>query len=189
MPAGSPVESVESRELAVDIAFPEAHPLVLDLGCGNGLFLAALAALRPDRNVLGIEKKAYRVRQATRRVAGLPNARVVHAAAVEVLAALPPRSVASVYLLFNDPWPKRRHAERRLVQIDFVRLLDNCLQPDGVFYFATDSWPYAAWAEEAFRTSAWRTEHWSVPSGWPETEFEQRFASAGVRIHRFQAIR
>ncbi len=57
MPAGTPVESVAPRDLLAEVSFPAAQPLVLDLGCGNGVFLAGLAAARPDWNVLGIEKK------------------------------------------------------------------------------------------------------------------------------------
>ena len=189
MPAGTPVESVAPRDLLADVSFPEAQPLVLDLGCGNGVFLAGLAAARPDWNVLGIEKKDYRVRQATRRSADLPNARVVHGEVGEILKSLPKRSVAAVYLLFNDPWPKRRHAVRRLVQSEFVALLDARLEADGILYFASDSVEYAEWARSMFRSARWRAKSWDVPPGWPETEFEQRFVSAGVEIRRFQATR
>ena len=172
-----------------DASFAGTQPLVLDLGCGNGVFLAGLAAARPDWNILGIEKKDYRVRQARRRSADLPNARILHGEAGEVLSSLPARSLAAVYLLFNDPWPKRRHAVRRLVQNEFVDLLTARLTPDGVFYFASDSEEYSAWAGDLFRLAGWKLAPWNVPPGWPMTEFEQRFVSAGVEIRRFQATR
>ena len=189
MPAGTPVEAEECRDILAEAAFPRVQPLVLDLGCGNGVFLAALSDLQPDWNVLGIEKKDYRVRQARRRAADLPNARVVHGDVNDVLARLPARRVAAVYLLFNDPWPKRRHAVRRLVQNEFIELLDKCLEPDGVLYFASDSAEYADWAGEMFRSSGWSLGPWDLPVDWPKTEFEQRFVSAGVEIRRFQANR
>jgi tRNA (guanine-N7-)-methyltransferase len=173
----------------VTSGFAEAQPLVLDLGCGNGVFLAGLAAARPDWNVLGIEKKDYRVRQAKRHSAAWPNAGVIHGEVNEVLLSLPDRSLAAVYLLFNDPWPKRRHAVRRLVQNEFVNLLAARLKPDGVFYFASDSAEYTAWAGDLFRSCGWKLQLWSLPPGWPKTEFEQRFVSAGVEIRRFQATR
>ena len=172
-----------------DATFPQAQPLVLDLGCGNGVFLAGLAAARPEWNVLGIEKKDYRVRQARRRTADSHNARVVHGEVSEVLAALPEHSVSRVYLLFSDPWPKRRHAVRRLVQAEFAHLVGSRLQPDGVFFFASDSAEYAEWAEEIFRSSVWKVSLWDLPVDWPATEFEQRFVSSGVQIRRFQATR
>ena len=106
-----------------------------------------------------------------------------------MLRERPPASVSRVYLLFADPWPKRRHAVRRLVQADFISLLDACLEPDGVFCFASDSAEYAEWAGDAFREARWSVRPWEVPGGWPQTEFEQRFASAGVEVMRFQATR
>ena len=174
---------------ALSPEFPVAQPLVLDLGCGNGVFLAGLAALRPDWNVLGIEKKDYRVRQARRRAGNLNNARIAHGEVIEVLSDLPLSSIARVYLLFSDPWPKRRHAVRRLVQPEFAALLGTRLRPDGIFSFASDSPEYAEWAEGVFRADGWQISAWELPPDWPPTEFEQRFVSAGVQIRRFQANR
>jgi tRNA (guanine-N7-)-methyltransferase len=169
--------------------WPGEAPLVLDLGCGNGVFLAGLAAAHPGWHVLGIEKKEYRVRQASRRVRSLDNARVAHGEVTGVLSALPAASVARIYLLFSDPWPKRRHASRRLVQPAFASLVAARLSPDGSFFFASDSGEYGAWAESIFRAGGWRVGPWHPPADWPPTEFEQRFVSAGVPIRRFQATR
>ena len=189
MPAVMPVEKGRPRDVLAEAGFAARQPLVLDLGCGNGVFLAGLAAQQPDWNVLGIEKKDYRVRQARRRAENLNNARVVHGEVTEILSALPPGSVSRVYLLFSDPWPKRRHAVRRLVQDDFVSLLGSRLNSDGLFFFASDSAEYAVWAEDIFRTGGWHISAWDLPPELPPTEFEQRFVSAGVLIRRFQAIR
>jgi tRNA (guanine-N7-)-methyltransferase len=172
-----------------DATFPKAQPLALDLGCGNGVFLAGLAAAQPGWNILGIEKKDYRVRQARRRAGGLGNALVMHGEVSDVLAAFPEGSVARVFLLFSDPWPKRRHAVRRLVQPEFARLLATRLTADGSFFFASDSPAYADWAEAIFRSGGWQVRPWHLPPDWPPTEFEQRFVSAGVQIRRFQANR
>jgi tRNA (guanine-N7-)-methyltransferase len=162
---------------------------VLDLGCGNGLFLAALAAAEPGWNILGIEKKDYRVRQARRRARDFPNARIVQGEVTDVVSGLPDASVSRVYLLFSDPWPKRRHAVRRLVQDDFLSLIGSKLRRDGIFFFATDAAEYLAWAKELFEGGGWNLTDWLLPEGWPPTEFEQRFVADGVQIGRFQAQR
>jgi tRNA (guanine-N7-)-methyltransferase len=170
--------------------FGRCNPLVLDLGCGNGLFLSALAARETGWNCLGIEKKAYRVRQAQRRTASQPNARVLHGEIFDVLREMPEASIAAVYLLFSDPWPKRRHAVRRLVQEEFVSLLGERLREQGAFFFASDSPEYFGWARGLFSASSgWLVEDWVVPVDWPRTEFEQRFVSAGLNVWRFQATR
>ena len=189
MPATPPVSGSAREDVVCVPEFAAAQPLVLDLGCGNGVFLAGLASLQPGWNVLGIEKKDYRVRQARRRTSDFSNARVMHGEVTEVLAALHENSLSRVYLLFSDPWPKRRHAVRRLVQPEFAELLGTRLRPDGVFFFASDSSEYADWAEDLFRAAGWQVSPWHLPADWPATEFEQRFVSAGVQISRFQAKR
>jgi tRNA (guanine-N7-)-methyltransferase len=167
--------------------FGRVAPLALDLGCGNGVFLAALAARFPEWNCLGIEKKDYRVRQAKGRIRGTEHARVLHGEVTEVMRGLSPGCVGQVYLLFSDPWPKRRHAVRRLVQPGFASLLRFVLARDGVFFFASDSGEYARDAARVFREQGWMVENWVVPGDWPATEFEQRFRDRGMPVHRFQA--
>ena len=169
--------------------FGRAAPLALDLGCGNGVFLSALARRQPCWNVLGIEKKEYRVRQACRRAADLPNARVVQGEATEVMRGLPSGSVGAAYLLFSDPWPKRRHAVRRLVQRELADLLGACVAAGGSLFFASDSRAYFEWAHGVFDGGGWRADAWETPDDWPATEFEQRFVSDGLAIHRFRAER
>jgi len=195
MPAKAPVPPAPCRGVvagetdAAAALFPREAPLVLDLGCGNGLFLAGLAGLERGWNVLGIEKKGFRVRQARRHAGDLANARVLHGEVLEVMSSLPTGSVSRVYLLFSDPWPKRRHAVRRLVQKALVDLLHSRLEAGGTFFFATDSSEYFAWTRGTFAAGGWRVSEWAVPETWPMTEFEQRFASVGLNIWRLQASR
>ncbi len=104
--------------------FPRPGPLEVDLGCGDGRFLVALAERFPERNFLGIEKLAGRVEAACRKGArrGLPNVRVLRietSYAIQYL--LPPASVEVVHLLFPDPWPKERHQRRRIVTAGISR--------------------------------------------------------------------
>ncbi len=184
MQTEAPHALFDSREL-----FGRAAPLALDLGCGNGVFLSALARRQPSWNVLGIDKKDYRVRQARRRAADLPNARVVQGEATEVMRGLPAGSAGAAYLLFSDPWPKRRHAVRRLAQRELADLLGACLAAGGSLFFATDSRAYFEWARGVFDGDGWRADAWVIPDDWPATEFEKRFVCAGLNIHRFRARR
>lgn len=170
--------------------FGRVAPLVLDLGCGNGVFLAALAAREAEADFLGIEKKAYRVSQAARRVRELPNARVLHGEVMELLRSFPAGCAARVYLLFSDPWPKRRHAVRRLVQPDFAAMLGRVVEPGGAFFFASDAEGYCVSARRTFASlGGWTTGGWEIPADWPRTEFEERFMQAGLPVWRFKAVR
>ncbi len=169
--------------------FPRQAPLVLDLGCGNGLLLSALAAREPGHNFLGIEKKEYRVRQSRRRASAWPNVQIAYGEVVETLRAVPDASVARAYLLFSDPWPKRRHATRRLVGAELFRVLERVLHAGGVFFFASDSPDYSAAAGSMTAARpGWSVREWLVPADWPQTEFEQRFTAQGLPVSRFQAV-
>ena len=162
-------------------------PVEVDLGCGDGTFLAALASESPDRNFLGIERLFGRVGSACRRIehSGLKNARVLRfeiAYAVERL--LPRSSVASFHLMFPDPWPKRRHAPRRLVSENFLASLHCALAANGTVRIATDE---AEYYRQITRLVAQSSLFAVVPDTVPATamsKFEKRFALDGVKIHR-----
>lgn len=162
-------------------------PLVVDLGCGDGAFLAKAGAENPNDNFLGIERLLGRVRRACRKIerAGLTNARVMRfeiSYAVERL--LPVNSVATFYIMFPDPWPKRRHAPRRLISESFLPSLHRALQPDGTVRIATDELDYY---RQISRIVA-QSPHFSVideaPFPTATSRFEKRFVQAGVAIHR-----
>ena len=100
--------------------FERNAPLHVDLGCGDGLFLCGLAQRMPDKNFLGIERLLNRVRTSARKVARLDNVRLLRMeSSYAVRYLLPAESVERFYLLFPDPWPKRRHHRRRIVTPGF----------------------------------------------------------------------
>jgi tRNA (guanine-N7-)-methyltransferase len=127
-------------------AFGRDAPVVLEIGFGNGNALATLAVQQPQNNYLGIEVHRPGVGHLLRRLhdENLANVRVLCADAQGVLTRnIPDASLAAVYLLFPDPWPKQRHHKRRLVQSEFIELVRHKLKLRGVLHLATDWQDYA----------------------------------------------
>jgi tRNA (guanine-N7-)-methyltransferase len=143
-----PRYGVETGAASLDPAtvFGRNAPLTLEIGFGNGETLVALSAAHPDRNYLGLEVHRPGVGHMMLRAAelDLTNVRAVYRDAVEVLQhCLPAGSLDEVLLYFPDPWPKKRHHKRRIVQPDFVALVANRLRTGRAFRMATDWEPYA----------------------------------------------
>jgi tRNA (guanine-N7-)-methyltransferase len=169
--------------LDLDAVFGRSAPRVLEIGFGDGDTLVQLATLRPDRDFLGIEVHPPGVGHCllAADAAGLTNLRVVQHDAVEVLEhAIPAAAFDECLIYFADPWPKKRHHKRRLVQPPFLRLLATKLKPGGVLRLATDWEPYAEWMLEAlvavpeFRNRAKDGRYVPRPPERPVTKFERR---------------
>jgi tRNA (guanine-N7-)-methyltransferase len=162
-------------------------PLEVDLGCGDGLFITAIAAENPARNFLGIERLAGRVRTASRNIElrRLTNARVWRfEISYAVAELLPPNSVAAFHLMFPDPWPKRRHASRRLVTENFLVSLHRALIPNGTLRIATDESEYF---RQIMRLVGRLPQFLVITeeiSASAVSRFERKFQEDGVRIHR-----
>lgn len=173
-----------------------AAPLVLEIGFGMGDATAAVAAAQPERDFLGVEVHEAGVGALLRRIgaAGLTNVRIVRHDAVEVVERmLRPASLAAVHLWFPDPWPKKRHHKRRLVQPAFVALLASRLAPGGLLHCATDWRPYAeqmlaVLAAEPLLTN---TQAGIAPRpAWrPPTKFEARGRALGHGVDDLVFIR
>ncbi len=168
--------------------FGRRAPLQVDLGCGDGSFLALLASQKPAHDFLGIERLLGRVRAATRKAASLTNVRVLRVETTyAVRYLLPPDSVDVFHLLFPDPWPKRRHHQRRIFTSEFLEAVTAALAPGGSFRIATDQSDYFQQIEGIAATSnsltRAREDPVEVP---PATTFEKRFVSAGAPIHRLE---
>ena len=136
------LDSVIDR-LDLEKIFGRNAPFYVDLGCGDGSFICALAERMPERNFLGIERLLDRIRSATRKAATVGNVRLLrmeNSYAVRYL--LPAGSVETFYLLFPDPWPKRRHHRRRIVTPDFLSSIHTALKKNGLIYIATDHLDY-----------------------------------------------
>jgi tRNA (guanine-N7-)-methyltransferase len=126
--------------------FGRSAPLIVEIGFGMGQATAQIAAARPHDDFLGIEVHGPGVGALLQRIDEhqLTNLRIVQHDAVEVLRdRIAPASLAAVHVFFPDPWPKKRHWKRRLIQPPFVSLLASRLAPGGTLHCATDWQPYA----------------------------------------------
>jgi len=176
-----PVYGIEYRPAVLDApaTFGRRAPLVLEVGSGMGETTARIAAEHPDTDFLAVEVHGPGVGSLLKRIdeQGLKNLRVIRHDALEVLEhMIADGALAGLHLFFPDPWPKKRHHKRRLVQSAFAALAARKLAPGAYLHAATD-WPdYAAYmaevldAEPAFERAAGRAR--------PSTKFEQR----GVRL-------
>ena len=129
-----------------DAAFGRHAPRVLEIGCGMGETTAAIAAARPDTDFVGVEVHGPGVGSLLRQIEArsLTNLRVIRHDAVEVVAhMIPVASLAGIHVFFPDPWPKKRHHKRRLLQPGFVHALALRLEPGGYLHVATDWEDYA----------------------------------------------
>jgi tRNA (guanine-N7-)-methyltransferase len=165
--------------------FPRRVPLYLEIGTGNGDNVLAMAARLPAVDVLASEVHppgvGHTVHEVERR--GLENLRIYDGDALELLAALAPESLDAVFIFFPDPWPKKRHHKRRLIQPAFVRELARRLKPGGYLHLATDWQEYAVHmlevlaAEPALVNTA--ADYAPRPEWRPLTNFEQKGLAKG----------
>ena len=143
-----PRYGIPFQDSALDLGpvFGRRAPIVLDIGFGDGSALLTLAANHPDRDYLGVEVHEPGIGRLLLQLerAGLDNVRIINHDAVEVAGRmLPACAVDAVNLFFPDPWPKKRHHKRRIVQPGFVGDVARALKPGGTFHIATDWADYA----------------------------------------------
>jgi tRNA (guanine-N7-)-methyltransferase len=157
--------------------------LHVDLGCGDGSFLCAVAQRLPNKNFFGIERLSYRVRTAARKAASLNNVRLLQIeSSYAVRYLLPAGSVETFYLLFPDPWPKRRHHRRRIVTPDFLESVHSALEQKGTIYIATDHLDYFRKIEDIAR-SAFDFARVEPAIDLPPSRFGLIFSRKGATIH------
>jgi tRNA (guanine-N7-)-methyltransferase len=182
-----PASSADPISLAE--LFPRDAPFEVDLGCGDGSFLAELASQRPDRNYLGVERLFGRVRTTCRRITrlGLTNARVMRGDIAHAVAQLLPRnSVDAFHIMFPDPWPKRRHHCRRIFNPDLLSALAGALKPFASVSVVTDQPEYFAEMERVVSGSH-LFERFAVPEApLAQSTFERRYVEAGEPIYRLE---
>lgn len=178
--------------------FGNSHPIEIEIGMGKGRFIMELAALHPEVNYIGIERYSSVLLRALekREQLKLTNIRFLCEDAGILHEIFAPGEVARIYLNFSDPWPKGRHAKRRLTSPDFMRIYDKILAKSGIIEFKTDNQglfsyslaaiPGAGWNIDAF---TWDLHNSDMAEGNVMTEYEIKFSSRGNPICKLIASR
>ncbi|ANU06557.1 tRNA (guanine(46)-N(7))-methyltransferase TrmB [Paraurantiacibacter namhicola] len=171
-------------EVTAERLFGADRPLHFEIGFGGGEHLAYRADMLPDHGFIGAEPFLNGVAQALGHVRdeNLANIRLFHGDALDALARIPDGALSMVYLLHPDPWPKARHAKRRMMNDGPVQLIARKLKPGGEFRFGTDHPVYVRHAmmvmDRHAKTFEWLAEargDWeNRPSGWSETRYEHK---------------
>jgi tRNA (guanine-N7-)-methyltransferase len=178
---------MQVRRLDLAQLFGRNAPLHVDLGCGDGSFICEMAQRLSNSNFLGIERLTKRVEKVRRKAEKIENVRVLRADTLfAVRDLLPESSVGTFYLLFPDPWPKRRHQFRRAFTRDFLDTIAVALQKHGVLRVATDQFDYFHQIE---RLSRAHLQFQVLPqsledSVLPVSKFERKFRDQGAPIYR-----
>jgi len=179
--------SPDESPIPLGLLHPEPRPLEVDIGCGRGRFLLARAQGHPDINFLGIDQSLLRLRKIDRKAVagGINNICLIQDDALRLLPRLPALSVATFYVFFPDPWPKRRHHSRRLVSPLFIDLIFQSLAPGGMIHLCTDHSDYFSamsllWgADRRFQP----VEPY-IPTDGEETDFELIFRAQNRHANR-----
>lgn len=190
MPSSSLIYRPDSwvEHLSLPALFPTTRPLEVELGSGDGSFLARWAGLNPERNFLAVERLLGRLRKLDRKAqrAGLANLRLMRIEAAYFLEyLLPHRSTTALHLYFPDPWPKRKHRRNRLVNERFPELVSRILLPDGSCWLRTDDEDYFKQMLEVFAADQ-RFDPIETPNDLAAvtTDFEHGFNQRGVPTRR-----
>ena len=190
-----PQVEVPEGPLSSELLFGDRRPLHLEIGFGSGEHLAYRADLLPDHGFIGAEPFLNGVVGALAHVRDrhLPNVRLHMGDALQVMERLPDASLRFVYLLHPDPWPKARHAKRRMVNHGPLDLIAAKLQPGGEFRLGTDDPTYCRWSmmimsgrtdfEWLARSAA---DFLTRPGGWPETRYEAKARRKGHEVWYFR---
>lgn len=183
------------RKYTKEEIFGNDQPLEIDMGCGDGSFLLDMAEHYPERNFLGIERLLGRIRGVCKNIQerGLTNVKVLRLESQYTLEyLLEPSSVSRLHLLCPDPWPKARHHKNRLVQQEFLTILQKSLTPDGEFLFKTDHPGYFEWVCEEMETYGkfnqlpWPNKGEEEAFYYPKTDFQRHWEKQGKEMFQLR---
>ena len=175
--------------------FGNDHPIHIEIGMGKGKFIYRMAELHPEINYIGIEKYSSVLLRAVQKMEAepLPNLKFIRMDAEEIEEVFDEGEVDKIYLNFSDPWPKDRHAKRRLPSKEFLARYDKILRKDGFLEFKTDNRGLFDFAVEQLPEAGWKAEKITydlhhdeeMVQGNVMTEYEEKFSSMGNPICKY----
>ncbi len=175
--------------------FGNDHPIHIEVGMGKGKFIHTMARLHQDINYIGIEKYSSVLLRAVQKMEEepLPNLKLIRMDAEEITQVFAPGEVDRIYLNFSDPWPKDRHAGRRLPSRQFLARYDVILKPRGELEFKTDNRELFDFALEELGAAGWKARvitydlhsDEALMEGNVMTEYEEKFSAMGNPINKY----
>lgn len=174
--------------------FGNSNPIRIEIGMGKGAFIMELARLNPDINFVGIEKFSSVLIRALEKqdVEKLPNLKFLRMEAEYITDVFAQGEVDRIYLNFSDPWPKEKHAKRRLTSHQFLARYDKILKEDGVVEFKTDNPDLFSYSLKEAAVAGWMTldatcdlHNSYLSEGNIMTEYEERFSALGQKINKY----
>ena len=199
-----PIAVKESKEYKGkwNTLFENENPIHIEIGMGKGQFILTLAKQNPQINYIGIERYSSVLLRAlekfdTEEFCELTNVRFICMDAMELPDVFEAEEVEKIYLNFSDPWPKKRHARRRLTSTVFFAQYDKVLAKDGVVEFKTDNRPLFEFSLEQVEEAGWKLlgstfdlhHDAAMNQGNVMTEYEEKFSAQGNPIHKLIATR
>ena len=198
--AASPlvIQNITEKKGHWNEIFEKEQPLYIEIGMGKGQFILEMARRNPDKNFIGIEKYSSVLVRALEKCEEFSgnNLRFIRMDAETITDVFDIHEISGIYLNFYDPWPKDRHAKRRLTYRDYWNRYNEILKPEGKVIFKTDNRPLFDFSLEEAAAAEWTLEsvsydlhHSPEAEGNVMTEYEAKFSSLGHPIHRLVASR
>lgn len=177
------------------INFEKKQPIHIEIGMGKGNFILNMALNNPNINYIGIEKYSSVASVAIKKMMDydLPNLKIIISDVIN-LEELLKNQVDVIYLNFSDPWPKKRHAKRRLTSLDFLKLYDNLFRNECKIIMKTDNDDLFAFSLESLKDYGYSIEELSYDLHKENifnvmTEYEEKFSQMGIKIKYLKAIK
>ena len=189
------IHEPETKKGCWSEVFGNDHPIHIEIGMGKGRFMMDQAVLHPEINYIGIEKYSTVLLRAIQKMEQneLPNLVFIRMDAEDICEVFAPEEVSKIYLNFSDPWPKDRHAKRRLPSKEFLARYHQFLKKDGRLEFKTDNTDLFNFALEELDPAGWKLEAMTrdlhhdpvLMEGNVMTEYEEKFSSMGNPIYKY----